>query len=80
MSALDRYHVFVHSVSYAIGYDYHDATPDWVHPFIHSFDLGSCTSCVGERWHLYDWAWPANFLEASKYCFVAARLNPRLGH
>jgi ABC-type multidrug transport system fused ATPase/permease subunit len=35
MSALDRYHVFVHSVSYAIGYDYHDATPDWVHPFIH---------------------------------------------
>ena len=76
MSALDRYHVFVHSVSYAIGYDYHDATPDWVHPF----DLGSCTSCVGERWHLYDWAWPANFLEASKCCFIAARLNPRLGH
>ena len=35
MSALDKYHVFVHSVSYAIGYDYHDATPDWVHPFIH---------------------------------------------
>lgn len=35
MSALDRYHVFVHSVSYAIGYGYHDATPDWVHPFIH---------------------------------------------
>ena len=35
MSVLDRYHVFVHSVSSAIGYDYHDATPDWVHPFIH---------------------------------------------
>lgn len=35
MSALDKYHVFVHSVSDAIGYDYHDATPDWVHPFIH---------------------------------------------
>ncbi|MFT5796992.1 MAG: ABC-type multidrug transport system fused ATPase/permease subunit [Candidatus Azotimanducaceae bacterium] len=35
MSALDRYHVFVHSVSSAIGYDYHDATPDWVHLFIH---------------------------------------------
>ena len=35
MSVLDRYHVFVHSVSYAVGYDYHDATPDWVHPFIH---------------------------------------------
>ena len=35
MSLLDRYHVFVHNVSSAFGYDYHDATPDWVHPFIH---------------------------------------------
>lgn len=35
MSFSDTYHVFVHSVSSAIGYDYHDSTPDWVHPFIH---------------------------------------------
>lgn len=35
MSLLDRYHVFVHNVSAAFGYDYNDATPDWVHPFIH---------------------------------------------
>ena len=35
MSFSDTYHVFVHIVSSAIGYDYHDSTPDWVHPFIH---------------------------------------------
>lgn len=35
MSLLDRYHAVVHSVSYSFGYDYNDATPDWVHPFIH---------------------------------------------
>ena len=35
MSLLDRYHVLVHNVSAAFGYDYSDATPDWVHPFIH---------------------------------------------
>ena len=35
MSLLERYHVFVHNVSAAFGYDYNDATPDWVHPFIH---------------------------------------------
>lgn len=27
--------MFVHNVSAAFGYDYNDATPDWVHPFIH---------------------------------------------
>jgi ABC-type multidrug transport system fused ATPase/permease subunit len=35
MSLLERYHLFVHNVSAAFGYDYNDATPDWVHPFIH---------------------------------------------
>lgn len=35
MSLLNNYHVFVHDVSAAFGYDYSDATPDWVHPFIH---------------------------------------------
>ena len=35
MSLLDRYHVFVHNLSAAFGYDYNDAAPDWVHPFIH---------------------------------------------
>lgn len=35
MSLQNRYHVFVHDVSAIFGYDYNDATPDWVHPFIH---------------------------------------------
>ena len=35
MFLLDRYHALVHDVSAAFGYDYNDATPDWVHPFIH---------------------------------------------
>ena len=35
MSLLDSYHVLVHDVSAAFGYDYNDAMPDWVHPFIH---------------------------------------------
>jgi ABC-type multidrug transport system fused ATPase/permease subunit len=35
VSLSDRYHIFVHDVSSAFGYDYNDATPDWVHPFIH---------------------------------------------
>tara|TARA_R110002110_G_scaffold24942_14_gene92844 strand:+ start:75 stop:1310 length:1236 start_codon:yes stop_codon:yes gene_type:complete len=35
MPLSDKYHAFVHWVSAAVGYDYHDATPDWVHPFIH---------------------------------------------
>lgn len=35
MSLLDRYHLLVHDVAAAFGYDYNDATPDWVHPFIH---------------------------------------------
>ncbi|MBE1296441.1 MAG: ABC transporter ATP-binding protein [Rhodobacteraceae bacterium] len=35
MSLLDRYHLLVHDVAAALGYDYSDATPDWVHPFIH---------------------------------------------
>lgn len=35
MSPLEIYHVFVHDVSAAFGYDYNDAMPDWVHPFIH---------------------------------------------
>ncbi len=35
MSLSDQYHIFVHDVSSAFGYDYNDATPDWVHPFIH---------------------------------------------
>ncbi|MEH6674945.1 MAG: ABC transporter transmembrane domain-containing protein [Sulfitobacter sp.] len=35
MTFMDRYHVFVHDVSAIFGYDYNDATPDWVHPFIH---------------------------------------------
>lgn len=35
MTLLERYHAFVHTVSAAFGYDYNDATPDWVHPFIH---------------------------------------------
>ena len=35
MSLLDRYHLFVHDVSAVFGYDYNDATPDWIHPFIH---------------------------------------------
>ena len=47
MSVLDRYHVFVHSVSSAIGYDYHDATPDWVHPFIHLILVFAPTLLVG---------------------------------
>ena len=35
ISLFDKYHVFVHNVSAAFGYQYHDTTPDWVHPFIH---------------------------------------------
>ena len=35
MSLLDRYHLLVHDVAAAFGYDYNDVTPDWVHPFIH---------------------------------------------
>lgn len=35
MSLLDRYHLLVHDVAAALGYDYSDATQDWVHPFIH---------------------------------------------
>ncbi|WP_448325935.1 ABC transporter ATP-binding protein [Sulfitobacter sp. M13] len=35
MSLLDAYHVFVHNVSAAFGYDYNETTPDWVHPFLH---------------------------------------------
>lgn len=35
MSLSDRYHVIVHEISSVFGYDYHDSTPDWVHPFIH---------------------------------------------
>lgn len=35
MSLLDRYHMLVHNVSSAFGYQYDDATPDWVHPIIH---------------------------------------------
>tara|TARA_R110002110_G_scaffold804_4_gene3060 strand:+ start:963 stop:2198 length:1236 start_codon:yes stop_codon:yes gene_type:complete len=34
MSLLDKYHILVHNVSRAFGYEY-NATPDWVHPFIH---------------------------------------------
>jgi len=35
MSLLDRYHLLVHDVAAAFGYDYNDVTPDWVHPLIH---------------------------------------------
>ncbi len=35
MSLIDRYHAFVHHVSAAVGYDYGDASPDWVHPIVH---------------------------------------------
>jgi ABC-type multidrug transport system fused ATPase/permease subunit len=35
MSLLEKYHVFVHDVSSAFGYEYNDTTPDWAHPFIH---------------------------------------------
>lgn len=35
MSLKDRYHALVHDVAAGFGYDYNDATPDWVHPFIH---------------------------------------------
>ena len=34
MALLDRYHLFVHDVAAMFGYDYSDATPDWLHPFI----------------------------------------------
>ena len=35
MSLLDRYHLLVHDVAAAFGYDYNDVTPDWGHPLIH---------------------------------------------
>ncbi|KAA8607074.1 ABC transporter permease [Salipiger aestuarii] len=35
MSLSDRYHLLVHDIAAAFGYDYNDVTPDWVHPFIH---------------------------------------------
>ena len=35
VSMLDRYHDLFHKVSAAFGYHHHEATPDWVHPFLH---------------------------------------------
>lgn len=62
MLALDRYHVFVHSVSSVIGYDYHDATPDWVHPFIHLILVLAPALLVSVGTYL-TYAWPAELLE-----------------
>lgn len=47
MSLLNRYHVLVHDVSAAFGYDYNDATPDWVHPFIHIILVLTPTLLIG---------------------------------
>jgi len=35
MALLERYHLFVHDVAAMFGYEYSDATPEWMHPFIH---------------------------------------------
>ncbi|WP_282063612.1 ABC transporter transmembrane domain-containing protein [Roseobacter litoralis] len=47
MSLLDRYHVLVHNVASAFGFDYTEATPDWVHPFIHLILMVAPTLLIG---------------------------------
>lgn len=35
MSSVDHYHAYVHDAASFLGYQYTDASPAWVHPFIH---------------------------------------------
>lgn len=35
MSIVDHYHAYVHDAASALGYEYNDSSPGWIHPFIH---------------------------------------------
>ena len=35
MSSVDHYHAYVHDAASALGYEYGDTSPEWIHPFIH---------------------------------------------
>ncbi|UWQ90371.1 ABC transporter ATP-binding protein [Rhodobacteraceae bacterium M382] len=47
MSLLDQYHAVVHKISSDFGYVFNDATPDWVHPFIHLILVFAPTLLIG---------------------------------